>query len=218
MKKFIALLMACAVCMSAVIPAFADDSIIYDGEAHEFVFVHDEYHEDGEEIKVMPGDTIKRKLTVKNDPDRDVKVNIFVRPLVKVTFDGSDVAEYLPEISVDITKAKENRMAYMFEEAAAQSDETDEWIMLGTLYSGGEVNLEVTLDFPIELGNEFQGAAFYLEFRVQEFPKEPDDPEPPQTGDSGAVVLFSCAAAVAIVLILIPIVVRRRRRDDEAEE
>ena len=217
MKKFIALLLAVVCCLTAMIPISADDSIIYDGEAHEFVFVHDEVDEDGEEIKVMPGDTIKRKLTVKNDVERDVKVNIFVRPLVKVIGSETGVAEYLPEVTVTIVKARENRMGYMFEASADQFDENGEWLMLGTLYSGGEVNLEVTLDFPVTLGNDFQGAAFYLEFRVQEFPKEPDDPEPPQTGDVNNVVLFSCTAAVATVLILIPILARRRRRDADEE-
>lgn len=217
MKKFIALLLAVIFCMSAVISVSADDSIIYDGESHEFIFVHDEVNESGEEIKVMPGDTIKRKLTVKNDVERDVKVNIFVRPLVKVIGSETGVAEYLPEVTVTIVKARENRMGYMFEASADQLDENGEWLMLGTLYSGGEVNLEVTLDFPVTLGNDFQGAAFYLEFRVQEFPKEPDDPEPPQTSDVNNVVLFSCTAAVATVLILIPILARRRRRDAEEE-
>ena len=217
MKKFIALLLAVVCCLTAMIPISADDSIIYDGESHEFVFVHDEVDEDGEEIRVMPGDTIKRKLTVKNDAERGVKVNIFVRPLVKVIGSETGVAEYLPEVTVTIAKARENRMGYMFEASADQLDENGEWLMLGTLYSGGEVNLEVTLDFPVTLGNDFQGAAFYLEFRVQEFPKEPDDPEPPQTGDVNNVVLFSCTAAVATVLILIPILARRRRRDAEEE-
>ncbi len=216
-RRIIALLLAAIFCMSAVISISADDSIIYDGESHEFVFVHDEVDEDGEEIRVMPGDTIKRKLTVKNDAERGVKVNIFVRPLVKAIGSETGVAEYLPEVTVSIAKASENRMGYMFEASADQLDENGEWLMLGTLYSGGEVNLEVTLDFPVTLGNDFQGSAFYLEFRVQEFPKEPDDPEPPQTGDDGMVVIFSCTAAVAIVLVLIPIVSRRRRRDAEEE-
>ncbi|MBO5702790.1 MAG: hypothetical protein J6S71_10155 [Clostridia bacterium] len=216
-RRIIALLLAVIFCMSAVISVSADDSIIYDGESHEFIFVHDEVNESGEEIRVMPGDTIKRKLTVKNDAERDVKVNIFVRPLVKAIDSESGSADYLSDVTVTVAKAKENRMAYMFEASADQLDESGEWLMLGTLYSGGMVDLEVTLDFPITLDNEFQGAEFYLEFRVQEFPKEPDDPEPPQTGDVNNVVLFSCVSAVALVLILIPIVSRRRRRDEEEE-
>ena len=217
MKRIIALFLAAVFCFSAVISVSADDSIIYDGEAHEFIFVHDEFNESGEEVKVMPGDTIKRKITVKNDVQHGVKVNIYVRPLVKAHFSGSTVSEYLPEVTVSVSKMKENRMAYMFVESSAQVDESSEWIMLGTLYSGGEVNLEVILDFPITLGNEFQGAEFSLEFRVQEFPTEPDDPLPPQTGDSNNVVIFTCVAGVAIVLVLIPIIARRRRRADDEE-
>ena len=211
-RRSIALLMAFSFCIASILAVSADDSIIYDGESKEFVFVHDEDNDSGEVVKVMPGDTIKRRLTVTNNVELGVKVQIYVRPVVKAIGNTGD-AEYLSQVGVTIAKAKENRMAYMFE-TADQLDENGEWILLGTLYSGGVVNLEVTLDFPVTLGNDFQDAEFHLEFKVQEFPKEPDDPQAPQTGDD-SFILWCCIGAVVVTLVMIPIVSRRRRGEAE---
>ena len=217
MKKIIAFLMAAVLCMTAVISVSADEQFVFEGNAQDFIYVHEPVDEEGNLIRVMPGDHAERDLTVINDISRGVKVNIYVRPIVKVVLAGSTVEEYLPDVIVTVNKSEDNRMAYMFDQAAIDVDENNEWIMLGTLYSGGEVNLDLTLDFPITLGNEYQDSDFYLDFMIQEFPKEPDDPEPPQTGDTNQVVLFSCVSAVALVLILIPIISRKRRRG-EAED
>lgn len=217
MKKIIAFLMAAVLCMTAVISVSADKQFVFEGDAQDFIYVHEPVDEEGNLIRVMPGDHAERDLTVINDISRGVKVNIYVRPIVKVVLAGSTVEEYLPDVIVTVNKSEDNRMAYMFDQAAIDVDENNEWIMLGTLYSGGEVNLDLTLDFPITLGNEYQDSDFYLDFMIQEFPKEPDDPEPPQTGDTNQVLLFSCVSAVALVLILIPIISRKRRRG-EAED
>ena len=217
MKRIIACLLAAVFCFCAVISVSADNTFIYEGNAQDFIYVHEPVDEEGNLIRVMPGDHAERDMTVVNDISRGVKVNIYVRPLVKVVKAGSGVTEYIPEVGVVVEKSQDNRMAYMFNTANQQLDENSEWLLLGTLYSGGEVNLDLFLDFPITLGNEYQDADFYLEFRIQEFPTEPDDPQPPQTGDTAMTVIFSCTAAVAIVLVLIPIVARRRRRADDEE-
>ena len=209
--------MAFVFLMTAVITVSADEQIVFDGEAADFIVVHQPVDDEGNVIRVMPGDVAKRQLTVSSEAARGVKATIYVRPLVKVVLDGSTVEEYLPDVNVFVEKSVENRMAYMFDFAAEQYDASGEWLLLGTIYSGGEVNLDLTLEFPITLGNEYQDADFYLEFKIQEFPKEPDDPLPPQTGDSGKIVIFACAATVAGVLVLIPIL-SRRRRDNEVEE
>ena len=100
-------------------------------------------------------------------------------------------------------------MAYMFDAAADQTAQLTEWVLLGTLYSGGEVNLDVRLDVPVELDNNFQHLVGYLdwEFMVEEFPIEDTDPEPPKTGDTVDLTLWftllgASAAAMFVVLLL----------------
>lgn len=211
MKRIIAFLLTVVLCMTAVISVSADQQFVFKGKAKDYIHVHEPVDDKGNLIKVMPGDRVERDLTVMNDVSHGTKINIYVRPIVKVVLEGSTVEKYLPDVTVTVDKSENNRMAYMFEQATIGSDENSEWIMLGTLYSGGEVNLDLTLEFPITLGNEYQDADFYLDFMIQEFPKEPDDPESPKTGDANRVVLFSCISAVALVLILLTVVSRRRR-------
>ena len=88
--------------------------------------------------------------------------------------------------------------------------------MAGTLYSGGDVNLDLTLEVPITLGDEFQDAIGYIDwqFKVEAFPISPDDPDAPQTGDN-SLILWGCVGAVALTMVLIPIVSRKRRGEAE---
>ena len=78
-----------------------------------------------------------------------------------------------------------------------------------------ETLFRVTLLVPVELDNTFQEKVGVLtwEFKVEEFPIESTDPEPP-TGGSGKIgwgVAILCVAAVGIGLILW----KRRKDNDE---
>ena len=94
----------------------------------------------------------------------------------------------------------------MFDAAAGESAQLTDWVYLGTLYSGGDVNLDVILNIPIELDNEFQNKIGYLdwEFKIEEFPVEPDDPKAPQTGDNANTGLwFTLLIASSLMLIFL---------------
>lgn len=217
MKKFFVLLLSVALLCSVVLPAYAAGTVTYDGDAQKFIFAP------GSDLSptdlfdglknVMPGDKLTQKITVKNDADLDVKVNIYMRALGPHA--GSE--EFLSQMHMTVAKSSENEMAYMFDASADQTDGLTDWVLLGLLYSGGEVNLDVTLDVPITMGDEFQDAVGYLDwqFKVEAFPTEPDDPEPPQTGDDARIVLWTGIAGVALTLLLIPISMRRRDKVED---
>ena len=117
--------------------------------------------------------------------------------------------------------SQDNVMAYMFNATADATAQLTDWVCLGTLYSGGIVNLDVTLEVPVTLGNEFQNQIGYLdwEFKIEEFPVDPDDPEPPKTGDETNVELLvglMCVSAVALLVLLI--LMKRKRKDEEDQD
>ena len=222
MKRIATVLLALALVLSLALPAqAAEGKVIYDGNAKQVIF------EPGTDYSptdlfpnfkdVMPGDTLTQKITVRNDASNKVKVKIYMRALGA---HGNSV-EFLSQLRLLVTADYGDEMAYMFDAAATETAQLTDWVCLGTLYSGGQVDLNVTLDVPVELDNSFQNLVGYLdwEFMIEEFPIEPTDPTPPQTGDDFPIVLWGCVlvgSALAIVILLL--VWRRKKKTDETPE
>ena len=219
MKKIITIFLVFIVALSSVMPVYAaDGKVTYSGNAGNFVFEPGSEHSLSDLFPnfkgVMPGDTLTQKITVKNDADNKVKVKIYMRSLGA----HEDSVEFLSQLGLKVAKSEDNEMAYMFDAAANETAQLTDWVYLGMLYSGGEVNLDVTLDVPTSLDNEYQSKIGYLdwEFMIEEFPVEPDDPKPPQTGDNSNMglwlALMLCSGAMLIILLF------WRKKDKENEE
>lgn len=218
MKKIITLLITLAVLLSSTVTVFAaDGKVTYSGNAGNFVFEPGSEHSLTDLFPnfkgVMPGDTLTQKITVKNDADNKVKVKIYVRSLGA----HEDSVEFLSRLGLKVSKSEENKMAYMFDAAANETAQLTDWVCLGTLYSGGEVNLEVTLNVPVELPNEFQNKIGYLdwEFMIEEFPIEEGDPKPPQTGDNSNMGLWFTIMICSLIMMIILLVWRKKDKEDE---
>lgn len=219
MKRIITILAVCIIVLSSVLPVYAaDGKVTYSGNAGEFVFEPGSEHSITDLFPnfkdVMPGDSLTQKITVKNDADDKVKVKIYIRSLGA----HEDSEEFLSQLGLKVDKSDDNEMAYMFDAKANETAQLTDWVCLGTLYSGGEVNLDVTLTVPVELDNEFQNQIGYLdwEFMIEEFPVEDTDPKPPQTGDNSNLGLWFaimlCSGAMLIILLV------WRKKDKETEE
>ncbi len=209
MKKLLTLLVICVIALSCVFSVYAaDGKVTYSGNAGNFVFEPGSDHSLTDLFPnfkgVMPGDTLTQKITVKNDADNKVKVKIYIRSLGA----HDDSVEFLSQLGLKVQKSEDNEMAYMFDAAADETAQLTDWVCLGTLYSGGEVNLDVTLNVPTSLDNEFQNKIGYLdwEFMIKEFPIEDTDPKPPQTGDNSHMglwfTLMLCSGAMLIILVV----------------
>ncbi len=219
MKKTYILLAALILMLSAVMPVYAaDGKVSYQGNAQQFIFEPGSGYSPTDLFPnfkdVMPGNTLTQKITVKNDASNDAKVKIYIRSLGA----HEDSINFLSQLGLKVQKSEDNEMEYMFDAAAEQTAQLSDWVYLGMLYSGGEVNLDVTLDVPVWLGNEFQNKVGYLdwEFMIEEFPVEDTDPKPPQTGDNSNLGLWF--ALVLISLAMLIILLFWRKKDKEQEE
>ena len=209
MKKIIGLMFALFVFASCLIQVGAAQSnVIYNGKSEGIIF------EPGSEYSptdlfsdfkdVMPGDSIEQKITVKNDASKEVKVKIFIRSSGAQT----ESADFLSKLTLKVEKSNKNGQAYMFDAKANETAQLTDWVELGTLYSGGTVDLNVILDIPTDLDNNYKNAIDYLdwEFMVEELPIEENDPEPPKTGDNSNIYIWSviliCSAVLLLGLIL----------------
>ncbi len=217
--RLLKLLLLFALVFSCTLPVYAaDGKVTYSGNAGNFVFEPGSEHSLTDLFPnfkgVMPGDTLTQKITVKNDADNNVKVKIYIRSLGA----HEDSVDFLSQLGLKVAKSEDNKMAYMFDAEADETAQLTDWVCLGTLYSGGEVNLDVTLNVPVELPNEFQNNIGYLdwEFMIEEFPIEEGDPKPPQTGDNSHIGLWFaimlCTGAMLIILLI------WRKKDKEKVE
>ena len=217
MKKCFAFLCACVLLLACAIPAFATGgNVTYSGDAGKFIFAPGSEYSPTDLFPnfkdVMPGDSITQQITVRNDASNKVKIKVYMRALGA----HEDSEEFLSQLRLRVSKNEDDPMAYMFDAAASDTAQLTDWVCLGTLYSGGEVDLNVVLDVPVELDNAFQQQIGYLdwEFMIEEFEIEPSDPEPPKTGDEFSLWLWPCLMLLSMAAIIILILARKRKEKE----
>ena len=206
MKKLCSLLLALLVLAACAFSVLAEDSkVIYSGDAGSFIFEPGSQESPTDLFPhfrdVMPGDVMTQTITVRNDASNKVKVKIYMRSLGAE--EGSE--EFLSQLRLRVEKTGDSDLAYLFDAAADQSAQLTDWVLLGTLYSGGALDLNVILEVPVEMDNEFQERIGILdwEFKVEELPISSDDPQPPYTGDDSNRLLWTVTFSVSFVILLI---------------
>ena len=216
--RWLAMTVAVLLLLSCAMPVFAaDGNVTYTGDSGNIVFAPGSKYSPTDLFPnfkdVMPGDSITQPITVKNNASNKVKVVIYMRSLGA----HEDSEEFLSKLRLRVEKSAENTMGYMFDAAASETAQLTEWVCLGTLYSGGEVNLNVILDVPTDLNNDFQQLIGYLdwEFMIEELPIEPTDPEPPKTGDDAPIFLWAGMMIVSFSFLLLLILMKKRKEREE---
>lgn len=217
MRRLSAFLLACALLLSGVMSVLAaNGNVTYSGDAGKFIFAPGSRYSPTDLFPnfkdVMPGDSISQPITVKNDASNKVKVKIYIRSLGA----HKESEAFLSQLKLRVEKQEENTMAYMFDAAAHETAQLTDWVCLGTLYSGGEVTLNVILDVPVTLDNTYRQRIGYLdwEFMIEEYAIEPTDPEPPQTGDDAPVWVWVGFAAFSLCCLMILIPRGNRKKKD----
>ncbi|MBP3392540.1 MAG: hypothetical protein J6L76_07125 [Clostridia bacterium] len=220
MKKCLSLILVVLILMTSALPiAAAESHVTYSGNSGDFIFEPGSKESPTDlfpDFKgVMPGDVLTQKITVKNQADNKVKVKIYLRALGA----HGDSRDFLSRLRLQVQTSVDNKMAYMFDSTADATAQLTEWYCLGTLYSGGKVNLDVTLTVPVELENIYQSQAGYLdwEFRVEEFSVEDDDPKPPPTGEEPFPIIWVVLIGVTGFVLILLLILRKKRQDQEEE-
>lgn len=209
-KRFLAILIVLALCLSIAPAAFADASVSYKGSAEKFVFAPgSEYSPTDMFVNfkgVMPGDTLTQQIEVRNDVKNDVKIKLYMRSLG--ANEGSE--EFLKQMTLGVKAADGSEL---FAACADETAQLTDWVCLGTFYSGAKTTLDVTLNVPVEMGNDFseQVGSLDWEFAVEELPVEPTDPVGPKTGDDTPVALYAAICAVCVGAVVFLIATRKKK-------
>ncbi len=202
--------------LCCVVSASAAGTVTYDGTAKDFIFAPGSEHSPTDLFSdfkgVMPGDKLTQTVTINNSIDKNVKIDIYMRSLGAQQ--GSE--DFLSQLTLEVAYSGKPEMAKMFSAPADQTAQLTDWVLLGTVYSGGVIDLDVTLNVPIELGNDYQDAIGYLDwqFKVEEKPVEPDDPLPP-TGDVSLVPLYIMLMILSAAVIVLFVVKKRKNATAE---
>lgn len=221
MKRIIAVLLFAVMLLGGTILVRAEDgNVYYEGDAGEFIFAPGSDHSPTDLFPnfkdVMPGDSITQPITIKNNASNKVKIKVFMRSLGA----HEDSKEFLSELGLRVVERADNPMPYMFDSAADATAQLTEWTYLGTLYSGGEIHLDVILDVPVTLDNSFKNLIGKLDwqFMIEELPIEPDDPTPPDTGDDENLVLWGVVFGCTVLSVVVLLIAYKKRRDKKDEE
>ena len=205
LKPILTILFAVMLSLCMAVPAFAADaSVTYDGNAQKFIFAPGSDYSPTDLFdnfkSAMPGDSLTQKIAVKNAVSNDVKIKLYLRSTGAQ--EGSE--EFLSQMNLTVTQDGESEL---FSAPADQTAGLTDWVCLGTFYAGADVNLDVNLDVPLEMGNDFQNAIGTLnwEFKVEELPIDPTDPQPPQTGEATHMGMYIglCFASVGAMILLL---------------
>ena len=209
-KKVLALIMVLALCLSLAPAALADSSVTYQGQAEKFVFAPGSDYSPTDLFEnfkgVMPGDQLTQKIDIKNAADNNVKVKIYMRALGA----HEDSVEFLKQMNLTV---KQDGDSVLFDAPADQKATLEDWVCLGTFYSGAKTTLDVTLNVPIEMGNDYANQIGTLdwEFAVEELPVEPTDPVGPKTGDDTPVALYAAICAVCAGAVVFLFATRKKK-------
>lgn len=210
--KLITAILLISLLMSVAAVANAAGTVIYDGDADMFVFSPGTDESPSNLFEnfqnVMPGDSITEQILIRNEVSNQVKIRLYIRSLG--AREGTD--DFLSQMQLTV---RQNGDSVLFAAPANATAELSDWVYLGTVYSGGEILLNVTLDVPVTMDGTYQNRIGYIdwEFKVEELPVEPSDPKPPETGDTSHLYLYIGLMVLCLVGILVLVLLHRKSKD-----
>ena len=212
LAKICTFLMVLVMVFGLCATAYAAGSVTYDGDANKFIFAPGTKDSPSSLFEnfqnVMPGDTLTEQILIENDISNKVKIKVYMRSLGA----QESTDEFRSQMKLTVKQAGDS---IMFAAPANETAQLTDWVYLGTVYSGGEITLDVTLEVPITMGNDYQNKVGYIdwEFKVEELPIEPTDPKPPQTGDTSNLFLYSGLMIFSLAGLIVLLATKRRKQE-----
>ncbi len=235
LKKIFTLVVATvAVTLSATTAFAAEDSEVvfsYDGGKKSFSVTPGSVYSASDLFvnfkELMPGDSVTQSITLKYDGKDGYTARIYIKSLGTAvdfpnTGDGEALSgktlnnKVLEQLELDVTVRKDNRK--IFDATAEKTDGMTDWVHLGNLRRGGKAELDVTINVPITMGNEFAGVAAGIDwlFKVEEIP-DTTPPGPPDTGDNTNILLFGGIAGISGASIILLLLLKKKSEDEQSE-
>jgi len=223
MKKIFSLLMALVLVVSLAITASAADaSITFLGRKSGFDFNPGSLYTSTDlftDFKgVMPGDSIKDTITVKNKASDCDYIKLYMKAMPhgavfnpmspNVAAANEDVYEmrkFLEQMELEVSY----NGTHLYTASLGELDEGTNSMFLGKIRSGKTGKLTVQLNVPIEMGNEFQhkvGEVDWL-FTAECY----DDPGLIQTGQLNWPIPLLLGTGLAMILFGIYLMLKQRK-------
>ncbi|MBQ2923320.1 MAG: hypothetical protein IJE60_09635 [Tyzzerella sp.] len=194
----------------AISVSAADGNVIYSGNSGNFIF------EPGSDYSptdlfpnfkdVMPGDTLTQRIVVKNNAKKSVKISM------RALGAHENSVDFLSKLNLYVEKVTDTPL---FEATADQTAQLTEWREIGVLAASGEAELDVGLQVPTDLDNNYQELVGYLDW---EFMVEEIDDGKVQTGDNANDLPWICGLGVSILAITVVVVKGGKDKKEKRDE
>ena len=226
LKSLSCLVLVLVLCVGMSVPAFAEMSgATYFGREQGFVFEPGSIYTDSDLFdgfkNVMPGDTLYETVHIKNASRSCDYIKVYIQAVAHddtanpiaptLQAQGEDTAsmeDFLAQLSMRVYY--DERMIY-----SASPDQLDGFarkVYLGTVRRGRSALMDMVLEVPAELGNEYANRAGEVDwiFTAEEF----DDPPLIQTGQLNWPVPVLGGAGAVLLLSGIVLILKQRKQEN----
>lgn len=206
-------LMSLLLAVSLGITAHATGTVTYDGDANKFLFAPGTQQSPtslfAEFQDVMPGDVLTQQIQIKNDTANGVKIKVYLRSLGA----QEDTDAFLSQLKLTVQQKEDS---VLFAAPANETAQLTDWVYVGTVFSGGDITLDLKLEVPVTLSSDYQDQVGYIdwEFKVEELPVEPSDPLPPMTGDTSNIYLYMGLMVLSLAALIILLLAGKRKKKE----